>query len=77
MSVFLPLKDLRYAPIAGTIITDKTMISKDDKSSGIRAAEKAPPEYHILAALFYTSDLRVHFVSNPDFSGCFSNHRAA
>lgn len=31
-------KDLRYDPITGTIITDKSMISKDDKSSGIRTA---------------------------------------
>lgn len=31
-------KDLRYDPATGTIITDKSMISKDDKSSGIRTA---------------------------------------
>lgn len=32
-------KDLRYDPTTGMIITDKSMISKDDKSSGIRTAE--------------------------------------
>lgn len=31
-------KDLRYDPATGTIVTDKSMISKDDKSSGIRTA---------------------------------------
>lgn len=31
-------KDLRYDPATGTIITDKSMISKDDRSSGIRTA---------------------------------------
>lgn len=31
-------KDLRYDPATGTIITDKSMISTDDKSSGIRTA---------------------------------------
>ena len=32
-------KDLRYDPESGTIITDKSKVSKDDKSSGIRSAE--------------------------------------
>ena len=31
-------KDLRYDPETGRVITDPTQISKDDKSSGIRAA---------------------------------------
>ena len=31
-------KDLRYDPGTGKIISDRTMISKDDKSSGIRTA---------------------------------------
>ena len=31
-------KDLRYDPVNGGIITDKTMISKDDNSSGIKTA---------------------------------------
>ena len=33
-------KDLRYDPATGTIITDKTMISKDDNSSGIRGTSE-------------------------------------
>lgn len=32
-------RDLRYDATTGTIITDKSMISKDDKSSGIRTAD--------------------------------------
>lgn len=31
-------KDLRYDPDLGKIVTDRTRISKDDKSSGIRSA---------------------------------------
>lgn len=31
-------KDLRYDPESGKIVTDRTQISKDDKSSGIRSA---------------------------------------
>lgn len=31
-------KDLRYDEALGTVVTDKTQISKDDKSSGIRSA---------------------------------------
>ena len=31
-------QDLRYDPIAGTIVTDRSKISKDDNSSGIRTA---------------------------------------
>lgn len=37
-------KDLRYNPTTGKIITDKSMISKDDKSSGIRTAENRQAE---------------------------------
>ena len=33
-------KDLRYDPGTGKIITDRTMISKDDKSSGIRSVRE-------------------------------------
>jgi len=33
-------RDLRYDPGTGKIITDRTMISKDDKSSGIRTARE-------------------------------------
>ncbi|MBR3512748.1 MAG: DUF2075 domain-containing protein [Clostridia bacterium] len=33
-------KDLRYDPFTNQIITDKNMISKDDKSSGIRTADE-------------------------------------
>ena len=33
-------KDLRYDPAAGQIITDRTRISKDDNSSGIRTTNK-------------------------------------
>ena len=33
-------RDLRYDAKSGTIITDQTMISKDDKSSGIRSAKE-------------------------------------
>ena len=32
-------KDLKYDPKTGKIITDRTAISKDDKSSGIRSAD--------------------------------------
>ena len=32
-------RDLRYDPDSGRIITDRSMISKDDKSSGIRTAK--------------------------------------
>lgn len=32
-------KDLRYDPASGKIIADKAMISKDDKSSGIKSAD--------------------------------------
>ena len=32
-------KDLRYDPNSGRIITDKSCISKDDKTSGIRSSE--------------------------------------
>lgn len=32
-------KDLRYDPSTGRVITDRSMISKDDKSSGIRSAK--------------------------------------
>ena len=31
-------KDLRYDPDTNRVITDKTMISQDDRSSGIRTA---------------------------------------
>ncbi|MBQ1810674.1 MAG: DUF2075 domain-containing protein [Erysipelotrichaceae bacterium] len=31
-------KDLRYDPETGTVITDRSQVSKDDKSSGIRSA---------------------------------------
>jgi len=31
-------QDLRYDPLSGRIITDKTRISKDDRTSGIRTA---------------------------------------
>ena len=31
-------KDLRYDETLGAVVTDKTQISKDDKSSGIRSA---------------------------------------
>lgn len=31
-------RDLRYDPQTGRVFTDKSMISKDDKSSGIRGA---------------------------------------
>ena len=34
-------KDLRFDPHLGIIITDKTMISKDDKTSGIRSTDEA------------------------------------
>ena len=33
-------RDLRYDTVTSRIITDKTMISKDDKSSGIRSAKE-------------------------------------
>ncbi len=33
--------DLRYDPVEGKVITDKTKISKDDNSSGIRTAPDA------------------------------------
>jgi DUF2075 family protein len=33
--------DLRFNPATGTVITDSTKISKDDKSSGIRSADAA------------------------------------
>lgn len=32
-------KDLSYDPVSGLIVTDKTRISKDDKTSGIRTAK--------------------------------------
>lgn len=32
-------QDLRYDPSSGRIITDKSMISKDDKTSGIRTSD--------------------------------------
>lgn len=34
-------RDLRYDMVSGTVITDKYMISKDDKTSGIRGADDA------------------------------------
>ena len=34
-------KDLRFDPLLGSVITDKTMISKDDKTSGIRGTDDA------------------------------------
>lgn len=37
-------QDLRYDPDSGKIITDKTKISKDDKSSGIRSSDPATAE---------------------------------
>lgn len=37
-------KDLRYDPETGHIITDRTMVSKDDKSSGIRTADDVTAE---------------------------------
>ena len=33
-------RDLRYDPVSGRIITDRSKISKDDKTSGIRTADK-------------------------------------
>ena len=37
-------KDLRYDASTGSVITDPTQISKDDKSSGIRTARKEVAE---------------------------------
>lgn len=37
-------KDLRFDPEGGRIITDRTMISKDDNTSGIRTASKSVAE---------------------------------
>ncbi len=37
-------KDLRLDPISGRIITDKSQISKDDKSSGIRSSDELTAE---------------------------------
>lgn len=37
-------KDLRYDRKSGTVVTDRTRISKDDKTSGIRTADNATAE---------------------------------
>ena len=41
-------KDLSYDPVSGLIVTDKTQISKDDKSSGIRTAKDSDARRLIL-----------------------------
>ena len=37
-------KDLRFDKASGRVVTDRTMISKDDKSSGIKSADDATAE---------------------------------
>lgn len=41
-------KDLSYDPVSGLIVTDKTRISKDDKTSGIRTAKEGEARRLIL-----------------------------